>query len=282
MEKILGEAVSYAKQTIIVRSVVVPFGNLMSNLLHLTLRGIDPITAVKGLRAKFIETTEFVKNRETIQQLQADIAANWTDEKRRKVLAARIRALEEANAAMSIAPLVKAGEFSTIAEDLDEADLAIREGRWGEFVREATDKLGGRNVPGWAETGLKNVLITKDTALYKGLNRMVQYGDFISKAVLYDHLTGRKGMNEREALDEILEEFVQYNRLPGRSRDFLESTGLLWFWNYKLRIQKIAMKMLRERPFSSLMLMNGSGTFGVDNVMSGSLAGTMADGSIGY
>lgn len=88
---------------------------------------------------------------------------------------------------------------------------------------------------------------------------MVQYGDFIAKAVLYDHLTQKKGMDSETALEEIMEEFVQYNRLLGRGRDFLESMGLLWFWSYKLRIMKIAVKMLRERPLSALFMMGGVG-----------------------
>ena len=99
-------------------------------------------------------------------------------------------------------------------------------------------------------------MITKDTALFQGLNRAVQYGDFIAKAVLYDHLTQNKGMSKEDALKVIAEEFVNYNRLPGRSRDFVESMGLLWFYNYKLRIMKVA--ALRNKPVNALSL----GVFG--------------------
>jgi len=153
-------------------------------------------------------------------------------------------------------------------------------------LEKATDKL-----PGWASTVAKNALITKDTALFQGLNRMVQYGDFISKAVLYDHLMKDVDKNDPDAfaeaqtfaLEEIMEEFVQYNRLPGRSRDFLESNGLLWFWNYKLRIMKVAGKMMRDRPVHSLLAMGSVGPqSGVDTVWSGSLAGNIADGSWDY
>lgn len=66
--------------------------------------------------------------------------------------------------------------------------------------------------------------------------------------MLYDHLIQKKGMTKREALDRIFEEFVAYNRLPGRGRDFLESMGVMWFWNYKIRIMKVMGNMLRERP----------------------------------
>lgn len=112
---------------------------------------------------------------------------------------------------------------------------------------------------------------------------MVQYGDFVAKAVLYDHLTQKKKMSEADALDVIMEEFVQYNRLAGRGRDFLESNGLLWFYNYKLRIQKIVVKSIRERPLNSLIAMGGVGpALDVDSVWSGSLGGVLADGSYSF
>ena len=273
-EQFVGDVVSYAKTTIIVRSMVVGAANIASNFLHLSLRGIDPITMATKSREKFLEITAYVKNREEIQRLQVELGGRWDEPAKAARLQTRIQALEDANRALSIHPLIEAGEFSTISEGLDEADVAIREGRWADYIEAAVDKL-----PSAAGTVAKNVLMTKDTALFKGLNRMVQYGDFVAKAVLYDHLQ-KDGMGEQEIRDTLIEEFVQYNRLPGRGRDFLESMGLLWFWNYKLRIQKVAVKMLRERPLSSLMLMGGVGpSADIDSVMSGSLAGNVADGS---
>ena len=57
-------------------------------------------------------------------------------------------------------------------------------------------------------------------------------------------------------------------------RDFLESTGVLWFWNYKVRIMKILAKTLRDRPLSALTMMGGVGPLsGVDTVWDGSLLG---------
>jgi len=179
---------------------------------------------------------------------------------------------------MTIAPLIAAGEFSQISEGLTEADQAVRDGTWVQYIEKQVEKL-----PGPAATVARNVLITKDTALFQGMNRMVQHGDFVAKAVLYDHLTKKKGMDNQAALDVILEEFVQYNRLPGRMRDGLESNGLLWFYNYKLRIMKIAGKMLRDRPVSTLFLMGGVGpTTDVSSIGSSSLAGGILSGSIDY
>lgn len=277
-QDVIGDVVSYAKTTIVVRSVVVSVGNILSNILHLSMHGVNPLTAAVGLKDKFVEITAYVKNREEIQKLEADLAA----EERRPAVAnkikAQIKALQDANDALSIKPLIDAGEFSTISESLTEADVAIREGRFSEYIEKATDKL-----PGWASTVGKNVLVTKDTALFQGLNRMVQYGDFVAKAVLYDHLQSKKKMSHQEIMDVVAEEYVNYNRLPGRGRDFLESMGLIWFFNYKIRIMKIVAKMIRENPLNSLLYSTGSNVLGdIDTVFDGSLAGTVMDGSVGY
>ena len=112
---------------------------------------------------------------------------------------------------MSIWPLIEAGEFSTISEGLTEADAAIGEGRLAEWLQNAADK-----VPAKLGTVGRYAVISRDTALFKGMSRAVQYGDFLAKAVLYDHMTKKEGQSKTEALKKVSEEFVNYNLLPGR------------------------------------------------------------------
>jgi hypothetical protein len=81
----------------------------------------------------------------------------------------------------------------------------------------------------------------------------VQYGDFIAKAILYDDLVNRKKVTSHEAVATVSEAFVNYNRLAGRSRQYLESVGLQWFFHYKLRIMKEAVYLLRHNPLRSLL-----------------------------
>ena len=277
-EGAITDAVSYAKTTIIIRSLVVARDNIFGNYGHLALLGVSLGDMLTGSKNKFIEITEYVKNNEEILRLTVRLASDITNKGEVSRIKARIRSLEDVNKSLSIQPLIEAGEFSTISESLTEADLAIREGKLSEYLEKSLDKL-----PGFAKTLGKNVLITKDTELFQGLNRMVQYGDFVAKAILYDHLTKKKGADPKEALTAIAEEFVNYNRLSGRGRDYLESVGLLWFYNYKLRITKIAVKAIRERPLSALMMVGFiTPPLGLDNVVEANIVGTAVDGSIDY
>lgn len=277
-DKVLREGVSWAKETIIIRSVIVSVGNVLSNVGHLLMLGIQIQDVVKGSRDKLAEITEYVKNREEIQKLQVSMASVIHDPKAMARYETRIGALEEVNRKLSIAPLLEAGEFNTVAEGLDEADVAFRNGKMGEFFDRAVSRL-----PGWGKTAAKNIAITKDTALYQGLTRSVQYGDFIAKAVLYDHLTKQEGMEQRDALDRVLEEFIPYNRLAGRDRDVLEAMGLAWFLNYKLRSLPVLARVMRERPLSALVMFSGGGPVsGVQTLWDGSLPGSTLDGRIGF
>lgn len=96
-------------------------------------------------------------------------------------------------------------------------------------------------------------------------------------------MTKNQNKTEQEVLDVLSEEFVNYNKLGGRGREYLESIGMMWFYNYKLRIMKILARGMRERPAGTLLLTSGLGPItGADTVFSGSLLGNIADGSVTY
>lgn len=228
--------------------------NLFSNQVHLMSWGVGPVQGLRGMKDKFLETNQYVKNRERILELKAELAAKGDDPVKQRRITAQIEMLEKAEKQFSIAPLIEAGEFNTISESLTEADQALHNGKFSDWIEKQADKL-----PSVVGNGAKTLMITKDSALFQGLNRAVQYGDFMAKAVLYDHLTQTRGMSQDEALRVIREEFVMYNRLAGRGRDYLESMGMLWFFSYKLRIMKILGKMLRERPVTALGILGGIG-----------------------
>lgn len=500
-EEFVQGAVSYAKQTIIIRSVVVMYQNTISNVLHLASHGMGPIEMAKVLTRKYIETNQYMNNQERLKELQFEIIVlDEGQPAKLKQLKAEEAMLNEANRKLSIWPLIEAGEFNTIAEGLTESDMSSRGGPL-DWVRNAVDKL-----PPTPRNVVDTILISNNTALYKALNRAVQYGDFVAKAALYDHLLQKQvaleknpksrlsqkvktdqdfidvakgpitdrlktasseetpavdnallaemgdvgvlldlldvsykqdavtkapsekdllsaqkrlleiyaavkndpksfdkykgelgklmgwftsepnqtvnddrraraekhakkygkgnpkahlmvqlieelsevlaerdrlvdpkgntmtgqlevqkralkvlrfggdtvnkgpgpyegktnlqafeqvveetepkvpgGMTPEEAMKIITEEFVNYNRLAGRGRDYMESMGLLWFFNYKLRIMKVMGRMIRDRPATALLYAGGVGPWlDVDSVVSGSLPGAVLDGRVGY
>ena len=180
---------------------------------------------------------------------------------------------------MTIYPLIQAGEFSTISEGLTELDESLTNGKYMDYIEGLIDKL-----PSGLKTVTKYGIIARDTALYQGMARAVQYGDFLAKAALYEHLTKNQGLSEEQALERVTEEFVNFDFLPGRTRSYTESIGLTWFWNFKLRSMKVAMRMVKENPFRSLMAVTGIPLIPTDigSPITDNFASVAVDGRLGY
>jgi hypothetical protein len=198
-------------------------------------------------------------------------------------LTAELKSLDDADRRMSIWPLIEAGEFSTISEGLTQDDKALLSGKWADRMQEIMDR-----IPAQLGTAGRYFWITRDTALFKGMSRAVQYGDFLAKAVLYDQLTGKEGLSSKAALDRLTEEFVNYNLLPGRTRSYAEAMGLTWFWAYKLRSMKVALNHIRRNPLRALLLNAGSPVLPdmpgitVGSPLTDNMAAVTADGRLGY
>ncbi len=244
-ESIIQTIVSSAKLTIVVKSGVVMVGNIISNVFHLSmLRGV-PITDWAKAPAKIMETNRFLKNKVRKSQIEAELAST-NNTQTIATLKSELKSLDDSDKRMSIWPLIEAGEFNTISDGLTEADQALATNKWVKYIEDKFD-----NLPEGARTVVQNALVTRDTQLFKLLNRGVQYGDFIAKSIYYDHLT-KKGKTHDEIIMVLKDEFVDYNRLPGRVRSYAESMGLTWFFAFKIRAMKVSLAVIRDNPLKAL------------------------------
>lgn len=241
--------VSAVRTNIVVRSVLVPVANMISTARQLLARGYTLDELARGIPAKLVEIRQYVKGNLEKVKLEAELRAVHNDPKKEREIKNRVLALEDSFKRMSIWPLIEAGEFSTIADvGMSEADLEISSGNFIGFIENQINKL-----PPMFRTLAKYGIISKDTALFDGLQKSVQYTDFIAKAIMYDKMTRKKNIEPAKALSIISEEFVNYDRLAGRTRTGLENLGLFWFGNFKIRSVKVALSMIRENPLHTLI-----------------------------
>ena len=243
---------SLARNFIVVRSIVVPAINLIGNIYSLLSRGIPIWTIGKSIAQKLPETERFMKYSLEAEKIRAELASLKPSDNKVKILNSRLKLIDQAVRELNIYPLIEAGEFSTINDlGLTSEDLSLSNGNWGDYFEQKIDKL-----PDPFKTVAKYTFVTKDTPVYQALEKAVQYSDFIAKAIYYDHLTKELHYSSKEALRVISEEFVNYDRLSGRTRGYLENIGVAWFWNYKLRILKVALSQLRRNPLQSLLALS--------------------------
>jgi hypothetical protein len=283
-EKFIQNVTNEVRTLIIVKSIIVPMFNIASNIVQAIARGV-PIKTILKAPTKILELRSYTQSQIKQVNLEAELRAASGNPSQQKVLEAQIQAIKDGHKRLSIWPLIEAGEFSTISDiGSNSEDIDLFSGNSENWLRNKIDKL-----PPALKTTVRYGFMTRDTALFQGLQKMVQYGDFIAKAVLYDDLLKRKGLTKEQALGKITDEFVNYDKLPGRARGYLEDMGVLWFWNYKLRITKVALSIMRENPINALMLSVmpipiGSGTPMGDNfvtkLLDGSLTSSIGPGMV--
>ena len=249
-ENLVQNLVKEAKTLIVVKSVVVPAVNFLANLYQMVARGVPVKNIAKSIPQKTAEINQYLKSRLRQVDAEAELRAATNPNQIRK-LKAEIQSISDSHKRMSIWPLLEAGEFSSIADaGIGRDDILITEGKLHEYMDKLADKL-----PKSVRNAGRYALITKDTALFQGIQKTVEYSDFIAKAIIYDELTQRKGKTREEALGRVTEEFINYDRLPGRFRGYMESVGLMWFYNFKIRSAKVAVSMIRNNPVHAAMAM---------------------------
>lgn len=255
-ETILKAATSSMRNFIVIRSGEVVALNIIGNMFSLMMRGIPITTILKEAPrvVKELENYNHSRQRQAILQMEynAEIGKDNPSERRLRMLEARLQEEKSLVDKLSYAgELIKAGEYNTIADigDVND-DILLATGRFGEYLEKQIDKM-----PSVLKEAGRQIVLTKDTAIYRALEKGTQYGDFVAKAILYKHLKDKKQMKPKEALSKVRYEFVNYDMLPGRTREYLENIGLLWFYNYKLRITRTAVSMIKENPLHVILSM---------------------------
>lgn len=268
---------AFLRNNIVVRSYVIPYLNIMSNVLHLLSRGIGLTEILDGIKRFTLQSETYVRYEKAITEAQiAQRTVNPSSTAYRNY-EATIQRLKESINKLEIAPVLRAGEFSTIADlGSTEEDLMLTQGKWGDWLEAQLDK-----VPSGLKTAAKYAVISKDTSAYKFAEKATQYGDFVAKCILYRNLIN-KGMDEKTAINRIGEEFVDYDRLPGRTRNFLENWGFVWFMSYKIRAMKIALSILRENPLTALLAGTIPFTDNFDTPLTANAASSFFTGSWDY
>lgn len=274
------DAIAFIKTNIVVKSVVVPFANIMGNIVHLMSVGVSPYDIYKQVPKKMLELEYLITSQHRLTQIEAELFAAKTLSNKFEAhkLEAESKSIHAALDKLSIIDLINAGELSNINDiGFVDEDASLLKGNFKKYFDDLSEQ-----IPEGVKTVGKHLIVGKDTALFAGLQKSVLYGDFIAKAILFDSLV-QKGQSKDDVLARISEEFVNYDKLPGRGRGYLESMGLLWFYNFKLRSIKVALSAMRNNPLHVLIASLGIGyPLGVETGIGDNAIAQVMEGSIGY
>lgn len=251
MEEYLKETTSLSKDYILNRSLIVPLGNLLSNVLHLVQWGINPTEIPKLMKEGYthaIQYQKYMNELDKINFLLKQGGLSTAAEMKYKAKQGQLNTLIKNS---PVHPLVQGGILTSITaleigeeEDSDTSRLGKLE-----------SKLGLNTVYNNTPEIVKSVLLKKDSKAHDFFVKTLDYGDFVAKYALYKHLL-RKGKSEYHAMNVIREEFINYSANRGAFFDWMNSTGLTWFLNYKLGIQKVILRSFRRNFLRTAAIMS--------------------------
>ena len=278
--------VSAIKDIIVNKSMIVPAANIVGNIALLVARGV-PVKLLKQIPKKVQELRIYETKTKRLLEIEAEMLAlrfNPNTAKYSK-LESEQRGIQSVFESLSIHPLIAAGELSNI----NDAGFI---GETPEFAdappKDFMEKIL-KVTPEPVKAIGRHVIMAHDTNMYAFMQKSTVYGDFVAKAILYDHFMAYRGrdmrrrMTQEEALAKVSQEYVNYAQSAGRTRDFLESKGLLWFYNFKLRSIKTAISIAKENPLTALV---STATFGyglgVDTALTDNAVMIAIEGNLGY
>ena len=259
LEKGANELASFTKDIILNRSLFIPMGNLVSNILHLWTAGVPAKHIVPDTKESLQLAKDYQATSGKVAQIEFLLLNHKLQPNERVKLTNELQVLKEKLAKSPIRPLVENGIFNSVTNiDISsDADVDFT------LFKRVTDKTGISKAESAVEdmVGKKLVdaaLIRKGSPTHNFMVQSLDYGDFVAKYALYKHLTQRKGVPSTSAMEVIRDEFVNYTMNRGREFDWTNKVGLTWFLAYKLAIQKVIFRNLR-RNFLRTMTTYGLG-----------------------
>ena len=276
VEQSIQGLVSEARRIIVIKSCKVMMLNNFGNIWQLIANGVPISYILKEIPKLLKESETYAQYGFEYQRLIVE-RDTTNDPMKKQKIQAQIDMLDNKVKSLSIAPILS--EFSTINDlGMDTDDIELMKGKVASWVSKQINKL-----PQSVIVAGKHIVWTRDTPESQFLEKATQYGDFIAKGILYNYMTKYQHRSAEEARYRVLDEFVNYDMLAGRTRSYLESLGILWFYNYKLRIMKTAARMVQEHPLRALIVASTSQWSPVGDagdVLSDSLLGKLLSGDL--
>ena len=230
------------KVNIVVRDLPVLIGNIISNFLLAVLDGNNPFSEIKaqmaGIKHLYRYKTDFKIQSELLIKKQAGIITKNEDNE----LLAVMQSIKN----NPVMPLVNAGLYTSMAEDLGNSDLHSK--TYLDYKQE--------QAMDWLPDGVKSALdvafLTKGTQGFQVLLLAMQSSDFAARYATYYRLIN-KGWSKDKALKRVLDNQINYGFNSGKLLEWLNARGLIMFSKFFEKIQRVLVTLVGERPANVLM-----------------------------
>lgn len=259
IESIWKDLVSYAKDRIVIVSGSVLLLNILSNMIVLMVEGVNPVKGLKYQKEGWEQLKQFQKDGIEVKKLKLQLGDSTLSANAVKNIKAKIAFLQDRMTNNPVRPLLDRGVFQSIIEDVDMLDEQFN------FASKLERKLEPftNKIPDVVKDLGNALIMSKETAAYQFFRDATQMSDFVARYTLHKHNMDN-GINFEESIDNIMDTFVNYEDPTHKSIQWLNDMGILMFTKFFLRIQKVALRQMKEKPLNVLGLWATESYLGTD------------------
>lgn len=244
--------VRLAKDTIVIRSLLVLKDNILSNNITLMMLGLNPLDAVRLQVEAFVSAKEYQADTAELAQLQFRVQADPSLASDQDTVN-RIADLQNAIANNRVRELFEAGVYQSITEDVYTLDEDSQfKTNLEKIVSPVSEKVG-ELIPLRGRKVLSTAALRHGTPVYTALRDLTQLSDFMARYALHQH-NMKQGMSKEESVEDIVETFINYDTPTTPMLQYLNDMGIVMFTKFWIRNQRVLVRAARERPASVALL----------------------------
>lgn len=245
------------KDNRVIRSLFVLVINNMSNMTQLYLMGVPIRKILSGMYAGHRDAITYSRDQRELWKLQQLTDVGYIPPGQTlNEIQQRIVELTDSINRNPMHRIADAGLQQTIVQDIepDEDQYSYR-AQWSRKLKEYSGW-----VPNIVKSTGKTVFMAHGTPIYEVMRTGAQLGDFVSRHILFEHLTSKQDspMDTDAALSMAMDAFVNYDLPTHKNIQYLNDMGILWFTKYYFRIQKVLFQALRTNPARAIGLLAAS------------------------
>lgn len=244
LEKLIQDFMFVIKDYIVIRSGGVLMGNIISNILLLSLHGVNPIKILQDSIFAWRNSNRYTKTQAKVNDLNTRLLG-LTNKQEIGLIKRELKTLQRELENNPMHEFMQLGLIGTIVEDLTNQD-----NKYKTPIQESTDKYLNK-IPKLIRSTFSNLTIDKGTLLHSFLSDATQFSDLSAKYVLTKHNMD-KGMDISNAIYESQINFINYGMPTNQLLDYMNRMGFMMFTKFFLRFQQVMLKLFNKMPVTSL------------------------------
>ncbi len=265
-EKGVREVVAFVKETIIIRIPIVPTVNIISNYVSSFLHGV-PIKYINKTWSEGVRELHMYQNdAESLRLIDLKILGNPTHSQVAQLERKRAKLVFRMNNS-KVAKFMDMGLFNSITEDINQNEFTYRRKLQGKI---SNSKILNK-FKGAPSEVINQLYMGEKTSTFKFFMHLTQISDFVARYTLYKYDTEVLKIDEETAYTNMVDMFVSYDRPLNKYLQYGNDHGFLLFIKYWIRIQRPALKLIKDKPVNVALLLLGNQMVSIESIFNTSV-----------